>query len=100
LVFALPCIWTFAPALIAGSLWPKRAAGQVTIVVDSLDDLPDAQAGDGVCADDLGRCTLRAAITEANASTADNVILFAVSGTVFCREPCQKLPMPCRLVGF
>lgn len=36
-------------------------------VVGSTGDTPDANPGDGVCADATGRCTLRAAIQEANA---------------------------------
>lgn len=36
--------------------------------VDSTVDAPDAARGDGRCATDAGRCTLRAAIMEANAA--------------------------------
>lgn len=41
------------------------------ILVNSEVDLPDANPGDGKCAASNGRCTLRAAVQEANESTAD-----------------------------
>ena len=37
------------------------------IEVNSTDDRPDAQAGNGICEDGSGFCTLRAAVMEANA---------------------------------
>lgn len=40
-------------------------------------DAHDSNPGDGICADDLGFCTLRAAIQEANSTAAPDVILFA-----------------------
>jgi CSLREA domain-containing protein len=40
------------------------------IEVDSTEDAVDATPGDGICADAQGRCTLRAAIMEANALAA------------------------------
>jgi len=38
-----------------------------TFVVNTTEDLHDASAGDGICADSNGKCSLRAAIEEANA---------------------------------
>jgi len=43
-------------------------------VVNSTIDTPDANVGDGICADAGGNCTLRAAVMEANASAGDNSI--------------------------
>ena len=45
-----------------------------TFVVDKTDDTQDASPGDGVCADAAGGCSLRAAITEANANPAGHLI--------------------------
>jgi len=42
--------------------------------VNSFDDSVDANLGDGVAADTLGRCTLRAAVMEANAWSGDDTI--------------------------
>jgi CSLREA domain-containing protein len=70
-----------ALALACGVL-PAAGAGAATFVVDSLADRIDAEPGDGVCADLIGSCTLRAAITEANASRGNDTIGFAVSGTI------------------
>lgn len=47
------------------------------IVTDAADDANsrDSNPGDGVCEDDAGRCTLRAAVDEANAATGEVVIV-------------------------
>ena len=50
-------------------------------VVTSTADTPDAAPGNGVCADSEGRCTLRAAITEAEYLTGDDRITFDLQGT-------------------
>jgi CSLREA domain-containing protein len=45
-----------------------------TFTVDSTADTVDVNIGDGLCADNIGKCTLRAAIQEANAlAGADTV---------------------------
>ncbi len=55
---------------------PLGVAGAVTFTVNSTTDAVDAIPGDGVCADALGNCTLRAAIVEANAlAGADTITL-------------------------
>ena len=53
-------------------------AQDVTFIVTSSSDdanARDANPGDGTCADDNGRCTLRAAVDEANASDGQNVTI-------------------------
>jgi CSLREA domain-containing protein len=52
-----------------------------TFVVTSASDRADANAGDGICADSQGRCTLRAAVTEANWAKGANTINFNLSGS-------------------
>jgi CSLREA domain-containing protein len=76
----LRCI--MAALAFACAVFPPGTAKAATFVVNSLEDRIDAAPGDGVCGDLLGLCTLRAAITEANASPANDVIRFAVSGTI------------------
>src|SRR6266850_5400046 len=49
-------------------------ASAATFTVNSTVDSVDALPGDGICADSLLRCTLRAAIMEANASVGPNTI--------------------------
>jgi CSLREA domain-containing protein len=49
--------------------------------VDSTADAVDAHIGDGIAADAQGRCTLRAAIQEANAAGNDLRTIFLDSGT-------------------
>src|SRR5258708_4123931 len=60
-------------------LWMERLEDRctpATFTVNSLDDLPDVNPGDGLAQDALGHTTLRAAIEEANASTGADVINF------------------------
>jgi CSLREA domain-containing protein len=54
-----------------------RAAGSV-FVVNSNGDGPDANTSDGVCDDGAGRCTLRAAIQQANATPGADTINFQI----------------------
>src|SRR5829696_4592087 len=53
-----------------------------TFTVNDTGDTPDASAGDGTCADANGKCTLRAAVEEANALPGDDTITFSVKGTI------------------
>lgn len=54
-------------------------------VVDSTADAPDANPGDGIAADSLGRVTLRAAIQEANALAGGDTITLP-AGTYLLSE--------------
>ena len=56
-------------------------AAAATFAVNTINDTSDAAAGDGVCADQNGDCSLRAAVEEANALTGDDAIAF--DATVF-----------------
>ncbi|MFT6727935.1 MAG: gliding motility-associated-like protein/CSLREA domain-containing protein [Flavobacteriales bacterium] len=51
--------------------------------VDTIADTPDANPGDGVCADAGGNCSLRAAVMEANATVAANTINLPIGEYVF-----------------
>lgn len=57
------------------------ALSAATFTVNSTDDGPDANPGDGVCATSGGTCTLRAAIQEANALTGTDTINFNIIGS-------------------
>lgn len=62
-------------AALAGlCLGAPHAASAATYTVNSSADAPDADTADGVCADSAGRCTLRAAIMQANATGGTNTI--------------------------
>jgi CSLREA domain-containing protein len=55
---------------------PSAAAGGSPFTVNDTTDAVDAHPGDGVCASASGKCTLRAAVQEANALPgADTIIL-------------------------
>ena len=58
-------------ALLVSAALPAAAA---TFYVDSTADAPDANTADGICADSQGRCTLRAAVMQANATGGANTI--------------------------
>src|SRR5918997_6918293 len=65
-----------ALAVLAGGTLkadPARAAG-FPLVVNDTADRPDVSVGNGVCATSAGRCTLRAAIQEANALIGPDTI--------------------------
>ncbi len=51
-----------------------------TFTVNSAADTADATPGNAVCADSLGRCTLRAAITEADWLAGEDRIQFNITG--------------------
>jgi CSLREA domain-containing protein len=52
-----------------------------TFNVDSTADLPDSNPGDGLCTSSVGRCTLRAAIMEANANAVGSSLINVPAGT-------------------
>lgn len=63
------------------------SANAATFVVNTTSDTLDATAGDGICADAAGACSLRAAISEANAfAGADIITLPAGTYTVTIAE--------------
>ena len=53
-------------------------ASAAIFVVNTTADTQDAVAGDGICADSGGACSLRAAITEANALAGADIITLPV----------------------
>ena len=63
-----------------GSISIFAPAVAATFVVDVSTDLADAAPGNGLCEDVNGDCSLRAAIQEANATPAADVISFAIPG--------------------
>ncbi len=63
------------------SLPAAAAQAPLTLVVTDAADTPDASPGNGICADSLGRCTLRAAMTEANWRPGEDRIQFNLPGT-------------------
>ncbi len=54
-----------------------RLVARHALFVDTPTDTIDATPGDGVCADAVGRCSLRAAVMEANALPGDDTIMLA-----------------------
>ncbi len=65
-----------------------------TFIVDDTGDDPDQLPGDGACATAGGKCTLRAAIQEANAASDNPTIAFALPGSgVQSIAPASDLPV-------
>ena len=55
--------------------WSTVSAQSATVyTVNDIADAVDANVGDGICADSQDRCTLRAAVDEANATSGEVVI--------------------------
>ena len=73
-----------ATTALAALLTVVPAWADTTFTVDSANDAPDADPGDGACSTAANECTLRAAIGEANALSGNDVIGFdpSVSGTI------------------
>jgi CSLREA domain-containing protein len=65
---------SFAVAGVLG-LQGGFAQTEAELVVDSTRDAVDARLGDGLCATNVGECTLRAAVQEANALAAPQTIV-------------------------
>ncbi len=67
--------------ILAGRLaLGASAAGAAAFVVNETNDLADAVVGDGICATNAGTCSLRAAVSEANATAdADTISLPAAT---------------------
>jgi gliding motility-associated-like protein/CSLREA domain-containing protein len=63
------------------SIFGFCASGQFTVNVFA--DTPDANPGDGVCADASGNCSLRAAVMESNALPGSNDISLPIGEYVF-----------------
>lgn len=63
-------------------LIPVSAMGRTFVVVTGS-DTHDSNPGDGVCNDLTGRCSLRAAIEEANAGVTDTVLVADSVGVVY-----------------
>lgn len=72
---------TIDPAAAAAT--PQAVADPTTdrtLTVNSVSDTPDVAPGNGVCADSLGLCTLRAAMMEAEWLVGDELIAFSLPG--------------------
>ncbi len=69
-------------ASIGGMHLPESdtADANLVFIVDSTADTSDATPGNGACADSLGRCTLRAALTETNWQSGVDRIHFNLPG--------------------
>ncbi len=68
-----------APAVKA-AVTPSFTTPGMTFVVNTTDDLLDANPGDRICATSAGTCSLRAAIDEANRRSGDDEIDFNIPG--------------------
>ncbi|MFN9742850.1 MAG: choice-of-anchor Q domain-containing protein, partial [Acidobacteriota bacterium] len=85
-----------APAPIVGS---KTSATAATFTVNNTGDAPDATIGDGLCATAGGVCTLRAAIAEANATSAADVINITATGTISLSTPLPDITQSLTIDG-
>ncbi len=77
---ALPSSFA-AVVLLLFAISPARAQGPATgqvFTVTSTADSSDQTPGDGVCSDAENRCTLRAAVEEANGQPGADVIIFSL----------------------
>jgi CSLREA domain-containing protein len=88
LVVAL--VFAIAASLVAGG---NVRASPSTFTVNSTGDAPDSDTADGICDDDTGNCTLRAAIEQANATPGTDTIAFNIPGSgPHTIQPASALP--------
>jgi hypothetical protein len=74
-------------ALVLGSAQtPAEAQTVIEHHVKATDDTIDANPGDGICADVVGNCTLRAAIMEANARPGGDKIFLPAGRYVLSQD--------------
>ncbi len=71
-------------ALLLGATSVVSPLLAATFTVNSTSDVGDNNAGDGVCNDGGGNCTLRAAIEESNALVGADNIHFNIAGGGRC----------------
>ena len=60
---------------------PAAVAAPATYVVNNTGDSSDMNQGDGICLDNQGNCTLKAAIEESNANSDLDTIEFNIPGS-------------------
>jgi CSLREA domain-containing protein len=86
------CLSTLAVLFLVVASTSTAAVG-VTFTVNSTADTPDANVGDGFCADATGACTLRAAIQESNETAGfTDTIEFDLPTPPFSIAPATDLP--------
>ncbi|MEA2310775.1 MAG: hypothetical protein QOE28_743, partial [Solirubrobacteraceae bacterium] len=73
------------------------SAAATTYTVDSTGDLPDADSNDGICKDTTdppanAKCTLRAAIMQANQHSGADAIAFGLAAGLQTIAPLSQLP--------
>jgi CSLREA domain-containing protein len=96
-MFVAPMVFALAGALFALGAGPAHAS--TTFTVNSTADDFDGDTADGVCEalvfGDSGRCTLRAAIEQANATAGADTINFNIPGTLGVKtiSPTSQLPV-------
>ena len=76
---ALALLFTAAAGLTSP---PRKVSAATTFTVDSLGDATDVNVLDDVCADSAGKCTLRAAVMQANYTAGADTINFSTTGTI------------------
>src|SRR5215216_5173820 len=62
----------------SGVMQGRLTPTDLNLIVNSTDDGADILLGDGICEDEGGNCTLRAAIGEANAFPGPDMISFNI----------------------
>lgn len=67
-------------ALICAMVGQGVSRAAQTYTVNTTVDTEDSNLSDGICADALGRCSLRAAIQQSNVMPGNDVVVFAITG--------------------
>ena len=89
---------SIALALSFASALAVRSATAATFTVNVLTDTNDTTPGDGVCADSVGKCSLRAALQEVGARSGGDTINFSLSGTIVLSNSLPLVSQPNTLI--
>lgn len=85
--------------LLAATLSASGTTRAANFVVDTLDDTEDFVLN-GICADRVNRCSLRAAIQESNHRAGEDSIGFVVGGRISLDQKLPRITDPVFLDGF
>lgn len=90
--------WLSAALFFIALLISQNVFAQSIFIVSSTRDSGDVDLADQICADSLGNCTLRAAIENANKTSATDSIRFSIKGKgpfyIYVRENLPEIVEP------
>src|SRR5262245_36904106 len=92
--------FTLVPLTVLAVLVPAAAANAADFTIDDLGDAPDADTSISACATTAHKCTLRAAIEQANFNGADTTVdATGVTGTILLGSALPAIGVNMEITG-